>query len=115
MTAPRITDALSSLTAGGLTAIGDIPWWIAVLILLPALLGAATRTVTAVLASISSFRKESLWTNREKGFLEGVDTTTGLLHIEQVRRSAALAPTQLATDPAPTSQADNTPPPGPPP
>jgi hypothetical protein len=115
MTAPRLTDALSSLTAGGLAAIGDIPWWIAVLILLPALLGAGTRTVTAVLASISSFRKESLWTTREKAFLEGVDTTTGLLHIEHVRRSAALAPTQLATDPAPTSQADNTPPPGPPP
>ncbi|MEV4036286.1 hypothetical protein [Streptomyces umbrinus] len=74
-----------------------------------------TRTVTAVLAGICSFRKESLWTNREKAFLEGVDTTTGLLHIEQVRRSAALAPTQLATEPAPTSQADNTPPPGPPP
>lgn len=115
MTAPRLTDALSSLTAGGLTAIGDIPWWIAVLILLPALLGAATRTFTEVLASISSFRKESLWTNREKGFLEGVDTATGLLHIEQVRRSAALAPTQPAADPAPTGQADTTPPPGPPP
>ncbi|TRO56328.1 hypothetical protein [Streptomyces sp. IB201691-2A2] len=115
MTTPRITDALSSLTAGGLTAIRDIPWWIMVLILLPALLGAATRTVTAVLASISNFRKESLWTNREKGFLDGVDTTTGLLHIEHVRRSAALASTQLTTELAPTSQADNTPPPGPPP
>ncbi|MEV0938215.1 hypothetical protein [Streptomyces phaeochromogenes] len=57
--------------------------------------------MTAVLASISSFRKESLWTNREQAFLKGVDTTTGLLHIEQVRRSAALAPHPAGDRPVP--------------
>ncbi|MGW2283504.1 pentapeptide repeat-containing protein [Streptomyces phaeochromogenes] len=60
MTASRITDALSSLTAGCLTAIGEIPWWIAVFILLP---------------------------------------------VKEVRRSAALAPAQLASVPAATSHA----------
>jgi hypothetical protein len=56
MTAHRITDALSRLTAGGLTAIGNAPSWIAVLILLPTLLEAGTQSFTAVLASISTFR-----------------------------------------------------------
>ncbi|GAX56249.1 hypothetical protein [Streptomyces olivochromogenes] len=47
MTAHRITDALSRLTARGLTAIGNTPPWISVLILLPTLLGAGTQSFTA--------------------------------------------------------------------
>ncbi|KAF5993712.1 hypothetical protein ACH4PR_39380 [Streptomyces mirabilis] len=73
MTAHRITDALSRLTAGGLTAIGNAPLWIAVLIPLPTLLGAGTQSFTAVLASISAYRTESAQRRQHDRFLNLAD------------------------------------------
>ncbi|MFF4354949.1 hypothetical protein [Streptomyces sp. NPDC001530] len=110
MTTPRIPDTLGSLTTGGLAAIGGAAPWIVVLILLPRLLGAVTRSFTEGLAGISTFRKESMWTRHEDRFLQGVDPVTGLHHIERVRRNAACPPTHTATDPTLTNPADDSPP-----
>ncbi|MCX4429223.1 hypothetical protein [Streptomyces mirabilis] len=111
MTAPRIPDALSSLTTGGLAAISGAAAWIVALVLLPRLLVAAARSLTESLAAISAFRRESMWTQHENRFLEGADAVTGLHHIERVRRNA----TPMTTDQAPTSPEDDRPPPEPPP
>lgn len=111
MTTPRIPDVLSSLTTGGLAAISGAAPWIVVLVLLPRLLVAATRSLTESLAAISTFRRESMWTRHEDRLLNGTDAVTGLHHIERVRRNA----TPMTTDQTPTSAEDDGPPPGPPP
>ncbi|MER7692828.1 hypothetical protein [Streptomyces sp. NPDC097610] len=102
MTAHRITDALSRLTAGGLTAIGNAPSWIAVLILLPTLLGAGTQSFTAVLASISAYRTESAQRRQRDRLLDRADPDRGLTHLERI--------TQHTPTPAPASTTDSPPP-----
>ncbi|MFJ1975309.1 hypothetical protein ACIO93_42580 [Streptomyces sp. NPDC087903] len=110
MTTRRIPDALSSLTAATLTAISGAAPWIAIIVLLPHLLGALTRILTEGLPAITAFRKESMWTKHEDRYLASVDGVTGLPHIERSRRTAL--PT---ADQDPASSEDDKPPPGPPP
>ncbi|MFE2972224.1 hypothetical protein ACFXKC_53495 [Streptomyces sp. NPDC059340] len=97
MTAHRITDALSRLTAGGPTAIGNAPSWVAVLVLLPTLLGVGTQSFTAVLASISTFRAESAQRRQRDRLLNLADPDRGLTHLERI--------TQNTPPPAPATDA----------
>ncbi|MFF4139232.1 hypothetical protein ACFY1B_49430 [Streptomyces mirabilis] len=109
MTAHRITDALSRLTAGGLTAIGNAPSWIAVLILLPTLLGAGTQGFTVVLASISTFRSESAQRRQRDRLLNLADPNRGLTHFERITQHTQ--PPASATDsPPPNSSQPESPP-----
>ncbi|MFF3139243.1 hypothetical protein [Streptomyces mirabilis] len=114
MTAHRITDALSRLTAGGLTAIGNAPSWIAVLILLPTLLGAGTQGFTAVLASISTFRAESAQRRQRDRLLNLADPDRGLTHLERITQHTQPPAPASATD-SPSSDSSDRPQPGSPP
>lgn len=106
MTAHRITDALSRLTAGGLTAIGNAPSWVTVLILL----GAGTQGFTAVLASISTFRAESAQRRQRDRLLNLADPDRGLTHLERITQHTQ-PPTQPQppTRPRPTRATDLSP------
>ncbi|MFE4630513.1 hypothetical protein [Streptomyces mirabilis] len=114
ITAHRITDALSRLTAGGLTAIGNAPSWIAVLILLPTLLGAGIQSFTAVLASISTFRAESAQRRQRDRLLNLADPDRGLTHLERITLHALPPAPSSATDSPPSDSSDR-PQPGSPP
>ncbi|MFE2492260.1 hypothetical protein ACFXGR_55850 [Streptomyces mirabilis] len=114
MTTHRITDALSRLTAGGLTAIGNAPSWIAVLILLPTLLGVGTQSFTAVLASISTFRTESAQRRQRDRLLGLADPDRGLTHLERITQNTP-APTPASAADSPPPDPSDRPQPGPPP
>ncbi|KAF5998933.1 hypothetical protein [Streptomyces sp. WAC00263] len=112
MTAHRITDALSRLTAGGLTAIGNAPPWIAVLILLPTLLGAGTQSFTAVLASISAYRTKAAQRRQRDRLLDRADPDRGLTHLERITQPT---PTPAPATDSPPPDSNDRPQPGPPP
>ncbi|MDU9001703.1 hypothetical protein [Streptomyces mirabilis] len=112
MTAHRITDALSRLTAGGLTAIGNAPSWIAVLILLPTLLEAGTQSFTAVLANISAYRTQSAQRRQRDRLLDRADPDRGLTHLERITQHT---PTPAPATDSPPPDTSDRPQPGPPP
>ncbi|MDX3763471.1 MULTISPECIES: hypothetical protein [unclassified Streptomyces] len=114
MTAHRITDALSRLTAGGLTAIGNAPSWVTVLILLPTLLGVGTQSFTAVLASISTFRAESAQRRQRDRLLNLADPDRGLTHLERITQHTQ-PPDPASTTDSPPPESSDRPQPGPPP
>ncbi|MFD7056901.1 hypothetical protein ACFWBS_53165 [Streptomyces mirabilis] len=108
MTAHRITDALSRLTAGGLTAIGNAPSWIAVL------LGAGTQSFTAVLASISTFRAESAQRRQRDRLLNLADPDRGLTHLERITQNTP-PPAAASAPGSPPPDLSDRPQPGSPP
>ncbi|MET9915041.1 hypothetical protein ABZZ74_51810 [Streptomyces sp. NPDC006476] len=88
MTAPRIPDALT-LTAAGLTALGNAPWWVALALVLPSALPAVTQSITEVLAGISRCRTHTMRCRHEDRFLGAItDSHTGLEHIDRIGRTS---------------------------
>ncbi|MFE4631277.1 hypothetical protein [Streptomyces mirabilis] len=115
MNTPRIPEVLT-MTAAGLTALSNVPKWVAFAIALPPVLTAMTRSFIEVLASVSRFRTASMRRRQEDRLLSGViDSGIGLGHLERVERKAPPSAGIPAVDPALPSPPIADPPPGTPP
>ncbi|MCZ0999586.1 hypothetical protein O1M63_18090 [Streptomyces mirabilis] len=94
---------------------GNAPPWIAVLVLLPTLLGAGTQSFTAVLASISTYRTDSAQRRQRDRLLERTDPDRGLTHLEHVTQRTPPPAPASATDSPSSPDPNDSPQPGPPP
>ena len=113
MTVPRLPEILS-VTAAGVTSIGDVPVWVALGFVLPGLLSAVTRSIGEVLAGIARFRTEAMRRRHEDRLLATVtDAGAGLGHLERIRHETP--PTTEADGAEPPGPPNGDPPPGPPP
>lgn len=113
MNASTLPSLLTGLGAAG-TALADTPWWITVVLLLPALPAVASGIATLVTAR-SDARTRAMWDRHEDTYLTDPDRyRAGLDHIARVRQTAALQSSAPASDPAAQDQPPAQPFPAPP-
>ncbi|MBE8477487.1 hypothetical protein [Streptomyces justiciae] len=103
MTSPSIPDLLT-MTAAGLTALGDAPLWVALAIALPPALTATARGINEILTGISAFRTASMHRRQTDRLLDEItDPNAGLGHLERVQTNAPPATGVAITDPPPAT------------
>lgn len=114
-TMPRLPEILT-MTAAGLTALGNAPLWIALAIAFPPALTATVHSVNALLAGVSDFRAASMRRRHTDRLLSEItDCHAALGHLERVQTSAPPPAAPPPTDPPPPSPTTTDPPPATPP
>ncbi|HEY1155604.1 MAG TPA: hypothetical protein VGE95_04845 [Arthrobacter sp.] len=117
MPSPNLPDILT-MTAAGLTVLGDAPLWVALAVALPPALTATAQGINVILTGISAFRTASMHRRQTDRLLDAItDPGAGLEHLERVHSNTPLLASPPSTDPGSTTPATPTasPPPALPP